>query len=191
MIVFAVLLTSISLNAQDQNKNNEISASYGILSIPEFEELIVDVTSSLIGGADSAVINGSIGNIYLNYQHSLGEKFVLGFTFGYYKADYKSFKKSVQIGDQTNYYYTFAIESKYKYIDHDKFQMYSGAGIGLTYNPVTFKSNDGSPETKDSFSNFTFQIIGAGVRYGKNFGIFAEAGFGYKGILNGGVSFKF
>ena len=73
---------------------------------------------------------------------------------------------------------TIAVESDYRYISKDSFQMYSG--LGLAY------------FTADQYTtNFSFQISALGFRVGKNLAAYAELGFGYKGIVHFGASYQF
>ena len=77
-------------------------------------------------------------------------------------------------------YYTLAIESDYRYISKNSFQMYSGLGLGLL---ITNGEED--------FSPITFNITALGFRVGRTIAAFAELGFGYKGIVNIGASYQF
>ncbi len=50
-------------------------------------------------------------------------------------------------------------------------------------------SNRSFTPTKDSF--FNFQLNAVGIRVGKTLASFIEFGFGYKGLINLGVSAQF
>ena len=65
-----------------------------------------------------------------------------------------------------------------KWIDKPRFQMYSGASIGLGNDPI-------------SDSLFAFQLNLLGFKFGQKVLFFSELGVGRKGALLGGVSYRF
>ena len=67
--------------------------------------------------------------------------------------------------------------------------MYSGIGLGYAFMKDKYTTDDGSDEIKNS-GEFAFHINAFGVRFGKNIGGYVEVGYGYKGLVNLGVSFK-
>jgi hypothetical protein len=67
--------------------------------------------------------------------------------------------------------------------------MYSLAGLGSM---LRYEKDLEKPEMRTrTLLRPTGQLTPFGIRYGKNTGAFAEIGWGYKGILNLGVSAKF
>jgi len=69
--------------------------------------------------------------------------------------------------------------------------MYSGLGLAYTYG--TLKYDSSTPQEESSTDNISlpnFHLTGVGLRVGKSFGGFAEFGFGYKGIVNMGLSYQ-
>ncbi|MCK4288204.1 MAG: hypothetical protein KAW86_03280, partial [Bacteroidales bacterium] len=61
---------------------------------------------------------------------------------------------------------------------------------GYTFRKDTYKPDIGQEQT-NNINHFNFQITAVGVRLGKSLGGFMELGFGYKGLLNFGLSYQF
>jgi hypothetical protein len=62
--------------------------------------------------------------------------------------------------------------------------------MGVTFSKENYKSNT-APEDINNNTMFNFQMTAIGVKFGSNIGLFAEAGFGYKGLISGGFFAKF
>ncbi len=62
--------------------------------------------------------------------------------------------------------------------------LYSGLYAGYGH----FATNK---STGEQYSTVAFHATAIGVRIGKGLGVFGEAGFGYRGLLNVGVSARF
>jgi hypothetical protein len=94
-----------------------------------------------------------------------------------------NYKVSANIAAAELYYiYTFR-----KYIE-----LYALAGVGMAFVTTGIK-----PETSltdvyqnDLYGKLMAQVTPLGVRVGGRLGAFAEVGYGYKGIVSAGVSFK-
>ena len=74
--------------------------------------------------------------------------------------------------------------------------MYSGLGAGYAFGKTTFKLGDAlefknTNNDNSKINYFTFHVTALGFRVGKKLAAFAELGVGYKGIINGGLSYQF
>lgn len=90
--------------------------------------------------------------------------------------------------------YTIAVETDYRYISKPVFQMYSGVGLGLAIVKTDFTLGPDlmlKGKNGESTQYFTGQLTALGFRVGKTLAGFAELGFGYKGIVNAGLSYQF
>lgn len=65
--------------------------------------------------------------------------------------------------------------------------MYSGAGLGYS---VINESYKGTTESGSTSGLLNFQLNLAGIRVGKTVALKMEFGFGYKGVINGGLSIR-
>ena len=165
----AFLFTILCLNhTQAQTKGtSQINIGYGVYSHYEFaESFFNDVESS--------------GVLNMGIKYAIQDRFMLGGSLSYESMtgteDFIFLEGEPGSADFTNI--TIAVESDYRYISKDSFQMYSG--LGLAY------------FTADQYTtNFSFQISALGFRVGKNLAAYAELGFGYKGIVHFGASYQF
>ncbi len=103
--------------------------------------------------------------------------------------------------------YTGAAEIQVAYRTEYKYKVYGYFGAGYTSSKITINFFDnisaqnyfyGTPSsmfprknTTVDFSHFNTQITPIGFRSGGDFAKFIEFGFGYKGIISCGISYKF
>ncbi|MGV0754700.1 outer membrane beta-barrel protein [Empedobacter brevis] len=178
LILMSTITTSVF--AQTSSKH-EISVGYGIAPVQEFGTLINDGVLMGIAGRKSDHISGS-GAINATYRYMINNRFSVGVS-GFWSQSKVTYKDPS--GKSTWNVFGVMANGKYNYIAKEKFQLYGNAGLGYAnYNNKT--DND-----KSSFGSLAYQVSPIGVYYGKNIGVFCEAGFGYNGILNAGVSYKF
>ena len=186
-LLLFLLFVSGTTTAQSTEKN-DILLSYGIFTTNEIINITYSVMFDIV---DYHTENENYtGTIILNYQYNLSNRLLLGGIFAFSKATSDAYSGDDKIGTEDDTGITFALESKYRYINKKNFQMYSGAGLGLTWTYCTLNPTKGQSQ-KSTYSYFDFQVIAAGLRFGNAFGGFIEVGIGYKGILNAGISYQF
>lgn len=103
----------------------------------------------------------------------------------------KTFEATTTANDyiSKNHSYGMLFGASFYYYRTKNVQVYSGADIGFFLNREIFKSENTYEKRNDIF--FSFQLNAAGVRFGNKFGGYIEFGYGSKGILNLGLSYKF
>ena len=85
--------------------------------------------------------------------------------------------------------FILAFEAKFTYIDKSLLSLYSIVGLGGVF---VNEKDLGKPYVEPrTFARPSGQLTPFGIRYGKDMGAYAEIGWGYKGILNVGISAKF
>jgi hypothetical protein len=187
--VIFVLFNS-TIFSQDKGTSN-IKAGIGVFS----SSSLLDITSNLVFSSLSAGtvkydnISG-FGALYLTYEYAIANGLMLGATFVYESVTEDIFIGENPSGEVSHNHFTTGLEANYHYISGELFQMYSGVGVGYTTQSDKYDGSESNVED-GSDSYFNFQINALGFRYGSNFGIFAEVGFGYKGLLNAGLSYQF
>jgi len=186
--------------------DNEVYISEGIVTLEEINGWAgkggaggyISMPSSLTGGA------------FLTYRHFFTKRFALGFTAGidnesgdlsYGNPEQNATGYDGVSGHYTVKTYTFAAEALFAYVKKGRFMFYGYGGMGLTnykqnyyfYSntyyppPVTLPSN---PYTYNQ-TYFNAQVTPIGIRFGGNIAGFVEMGFGYKGLMSGGISARF
>lgn len=190
--VLLILSCMHPLMAQEKG-SSEFSLGYGLATSTQFVYDIGDMWGSIFTlGNVTYDREKSSGAIHLGYKYSIGNKFTLGAVFVYEQVNNDVKSGNDLLGKNVNRFYTLALESDFRYISKEKFQMYSGLGLGYTFGNQDFEASAATEQDADyQVHLINFQITGIGVRVGKSFGGFAELGFGYKGIINLGISYQF
>ncbi len=197
-----------SLNSGD----NEIYISQGIVSTNELAGFGEGAISTYMSFPNSIT-----GAVFLTYRKHLTKTFSLGVTAGldnqqgdlsYGDEHHGSFGGySGTSGSYNRRDYTFAAEVQCAYMKMKGFAMYGCLGAGYTisrtkytffngiYDPQYFYGDKNSlvpsnPYTAD-FSHFNADIMPLGLRFGNDLAFFLEFGFGYKGLIRGGLSLRF
>jgi len=193
-VILVFVVTSGSYSQVKHNESylkNEIYGSYGAASAQEiasyFNNMLTFPISFFLLSSES---RNPVGPVMFGYRRYLNKQLSIGITGSYtaYKTDYHYTLNDSLIGTTDDKFYTVMVRGDYSFVHSDYFQMYSGGAVGLT----NFKSNYADSTSKSvSTSHLAFQVNVLGVRVGKNFGAFLELGFGYNGIFNGGISYKF
>jgi hypothetical protein len=173
-----------------QNKKHEIVAGYGMASHQTFKEITVNlaVTLATVGYVNTVYQNGS-GTFYLGYRYHLTKGIHLGIDAAYQKINEDVKNQEELIGKLKREYFTLSAISNFSYINKPAFQMYSTLSLGYIQGNGYYTPIEGEKDS-ESTGLFGFQVNALGFRFGQNIGGFVEIGYGYKGILNFGLSVK-
>ncbi len=185
IIITLMLVLPASIFAQE--KKHEIVLGYGVATHYAIVEEIAGIFGVFITlGEFTTQLESGTGAIVLGYRYSLKDKISVGLDGSYTKL--KGFLKveGNAVGDINKHFYTIAPYVSYNYVKKGNLSMYSGIGLGYAFVKNVYTTDDGS-EIKNT-GEFAFHINAFGVRYGNKICAFAEAGYGYKGIMNFGVS---
>ncbi len=98
--------------------------------------------------------------------------------------------QSINVLRSNNDVFTIAPAIKFSYYNAERMQMYSGLQAGISLISGKNLYVDGRTVAGSTMS-FFFQLTAFGINYGKDFYIGAEAGFGYKGVLNLVAGYRF
>lgn len=175
------------------SQNHDISVGMGIASSNQIVDAFESSISSIFfPGYSTLEETSSLGEFRLAYAFTPKERWSYGVALSYSKIEYDIKTNNAKVGEQTSSYYTFAGETTYSYINKEKIKLYALVGLGATLSSTERQTDSGTSvedDTNDTF--FNFQITPIGFRYGKKWGGFAEAGFGYRGIISFGAFYKF
>ena len=97
---------------------------------------------------------------------------------------------SINVLRSNNDVFSIAPAIKFSYYNAERVQMYSGLQAGISLISGKNLYVDGRTVAGSTMS-FFFQLTAFGINYGKDFYIGAEAGFGYKGVLNLVAGYRF
>lgn len=173
-----------------QEKKHEISIGVGLISRPYAKE-ILQIERSYGGNRDA---NSSTPAFQLNYRQTINSKFNLVGTFLFERQTHSltsSYPPFLSYHKYVDRYYTILLNGNYSWIIKKSMQLYSGLSAGINIhdrNEVINEFNFFAGFTK---IHFAYQATPMGLRLGRTFGVYAELGYGYKGILCGGFSYRF
>ena len=99
---------------------------------------------------------------------------------------------SASTGSYTVSNKTVAMELYYIYLFRKYIELYTFAGVGPTSSTEqnTLSGSFGSSRQSESKAGLKGQYTPIGIRAGGRLGAYAELGYGYKGLVNLGISFK-
>lgn len=165
----------------------EIQPGFGPLAR---EQVIDDAVETFQGTASlDPIPMGDFSNSFnLSLRYHRTQRISVGMVMGFttkttYRTDYsvaKSYYKHAS--------FITAFEVKFIYIDQSLVQVYVLTGLGILL--VRTKDQRFLHDTK-MYGWPTTQLTPIAIRVGKKLGGFAEIGYGYKGIINLGVSARF
>ena len=186
LLVVAAFLFVSSMNAQ----KSEIDLGVGVGSSNQIVGALADMIVTGLTPGIEMKNNKSIGAWHLGYKYSASDRFAVGPVLTFDRSTSDAILGSISSGKFTSNYYTLAIEGDYKYINSDMFKLYSLVGVGATMLNQAYKPDAGDNKSQ-SKTFFNGQVTPIGIKYGSSVGVFAELGFGYKGIVCAGVFFRF
>ena len=182
-------------NTQMSMPKHEVYGGFGLLNDNQMIAMIADVLSTVLtGGYLVQPDTYHALTPFVGYRHWFTNRFGLGGTFAFDVNSVKLYNgdsEHYQMQKVNRYYLTFAVEPIFNYVYKPAWQLYGSLGLGTTI--VTFANatfNDGT-NAKLSLAYVNAHFTPIGVRFGKEFGGFVELGYGYKGILNAGVNYRF
>lgn len=198
-IAFSSLLLLFSSNALSKTEKvhlkgqQEIDISYGLASASKLERTF-DLSSNY------GFPYLQIGPIFGTYRYYTTDFTNIGITIGdeYFKGSYLG-PDYGSVGTYKENALTIAAEIQLVYLTTKTVHLYSGIGIGYVTEMYRIKYYSGFyvanappdehyPQSQNE-NSVTFQLTAFGIRVGHRVGAFAELGFGYKGLINGGLSY--
>ncbi|NIJ55462.1 hypothetical protein [Dyadobacter arcticus] len=176
---------NVTCNAQRLHKH-EIQVSYGPLARTQvIEDALTTYIGAFVGDPPPRM---DFSNFYAaTYRYQVHRRLAISVTSGFtsgstYKIDYSHTKSFYRHSNKTT-----AFETKFSYVDGRMISLYAITGLGLH---ITRVKNQVINEAK-TYPLLTCQLTPFGIRIGRQFGGFAEIGYGYKGIVNFGISARF
>ncbi|MCW3120547.1 MAG: hypothetical protein JWQ38_39 [Flavipsychrobacter sp.] len=190
-VAILLMLISLQVGAQCPNyiRQLDIAASYGSIS-PDQINLGVNV--------DNKTISYISGAQFVSVRYFLYAYLSMGFTGGIVmeRGQYADDRNHAIVkSTYTKQAMTIAPELYYVYLYRKYFEAYTLLGAGVASSRVTTTTNatiyTPASTATTSESRIKMQYTPIGIRVGGHLSAFAELGFGYKGVFNAGVSFRF
>jgi hypothetical protein len=193
VIVACLLLTTSTMSQVTSSSKNEIRLGYGVLTMPELANTLFSVFPAI--GIEIArdtitdYICSAYGVASLEYTRAVAPWCRVGASLTVNPIS--TIMKTKKGFDLTYSYYVFSLMPRvdFCYVNKGIFSMYSGlqAGVGFIY----FQDRQGNSTLTDQGVNFAYHVNAIGIRVGKEIGAYMEWGFGFRGIVNLGISGRF
>ncbi|MAE08148.1 MAG: hypothetical protein CL661_05240 [Bacteroidetes bacterium] len=166
--------------------------SYGLPATDMFQ----DISSKMLDDKfpDKRYIRDNYkgsGIISLTYRHvSKNELMLWGINVDFNQTIGEIYNVGQLAGELKRRFLTIAIEGQYRYQNMNKIQLYSGLGVGYSFGKETLTPSASSEKVSStgSINRLAWQINAIGVRIGSSIAGFVEFGYGYRGIVNAGIS---
>lgn len=197
IIVCTILFTlsTVVVKAQEAGKH-EINVSYGdgapTTLVDGFSNAFTNALVSGISGLKTNNTTESFGSIGLGYRNQITERIRVGGDIAFQQVQSKiTDEKNKLLSKRTDRYLMVLPTISFSYIKTDWLDFYGSAAAGVLLNNSEQQSEDGKAPHKSNNVDFAFQVNPAGIRVGKKIGVFAEVGFGHRGIVVAGINYKF
>lgn len=189
-LLIVLLGCATLVQAQNHLKKNELSVSYGIASpiniTDQFSSILL---SGLTGGYlsfDHQVYSGSINVEYIyRLNHTIG----IGGAVSYEHAYREIIEQRQKVGTMHENYITVMPVFKCNWLNGGVVRLYSKAAAGVSLDMI--HQRDAQSTEDDHSMQFAFQVSPLGIELGGSLCGFLEAGYGYQGMLQVGVKYRF
>lgn len=180
-ILVAIAAMLITFGASAQNYKTEISVAYGAFSNAQIISAIALAYSDVGDPSFEFETFKFVGPISADLYFRTSRYFSFGLS-GVYQ--HNTGKVSINKGASEDFncrYITVMPGMKLHWLRTNGFNMYSKLAVGPTFSIA---------DSGESGWGLDWQISPIGLEFGRNFCVFAEAGFGEQGIVLGGIRIK-
>lgn len=185
ILLFTVMTCLIS---QAYGQRHELSAGAGILSRPFIKENR-PFTKKYNGSSDN---DQHFGAFQLNYRYKVCQYYSIGLSVVYeqQKHDISSGYPGMENKHHiyTDHYFSLMVSNRYAWMQTRWVNLSSSLDLGAC---LPGRDNSADYENEFTRTRFAYQITPFSIRVGKRWGGYAEIGYGYKGILSAGFSYRF
>ncbi len=197
VMVAAMMIAAVSVQAQSNDIKHEVAISYGAASNSTWLATMEDFAQIAGTFGIASYRDGSFfGPLGVEYFYKVTPKIRLG-GIGVYARE----TKDVYLGNKhydddcaSNTYITVMPAAKFNWIDKKYFGLYSKVGLGMTIKKQKqeITVDNTRKEETDNGVFFAFQATAIGIEAGApNIRAFAELGVGEQGIINAGIRARF
>lgn len=175
-------------SAQRDRPRQEFRLGYGLLSdmqlIAAFTDTYVTITSGITGEPVSSEYP-AVGPVIASYTFFVSKHIAIGPEFNLLQLDINSTYSSSQVTRDRFLITNLSARIDFYYVHNEKIELYSGASLGGAY---IFEQSVDQDEENNSAPFVSYHLNFFGVRFGKSWAGYAEAGFGRNGLINFGIS---
>lgn len=202
-IILAIALffsfTTASAQSQTSTGKHDFRITYSDATTLKFGSELADILgtnlASAVTGGNGFKIKDSkaIGMLGLRYTYQFSDRFRAGLDAGYLKMDRTLVEKDKSdnptVYKSNQHVIVVMPTAEFSYIKTSFINFYGSASAGGMLIATPDQPKEKIKGGTDM--SFAFQVNPLGLRIGKQFGGFAELGFGHKGIATVGISYQF
>jgi len=183
-----------TVSAQDlPATKNEIRLGYGVLTGPEMANSLMSIWPAIGFQIFKDTIRDYRCSFYgaasLEYMRIVRPWFRIGVTASVNPISTLITGKSGAEFSYNYYLFTLMPRIDFYYVNKGIFSMYSGIEVGASL--ILWQDRTGSSVSNDTGMSAAFHVNAFGMRVGKDIGAFMEWGYGFRGVVNFGVSGRF
>ena len=197
-VVIALTLPSV-LSAQDGHRRHgskeddgpseELYVAYGAGSVPQMFNVLSDLlVAPVTAGLATGETKSAFGPVILGIRYFPESWLSLGVE-GVYESYDKQYtdNSSGEVYPYTMTFTTLMGTLDFHWLNGDVVQLSSGISAGASFNA---QDPERAGDATERQTLFAFQFSPLRVRVGGKFGVFAEAGLGYRGLVSIGASLR-
>lgn len=186
--ICAIMGVAFSADAQEYGRH-DIRIDYSDATPLVIADVFTNAFVSVISGSESSN-EKAFGMLSVGYRYAVSNRFSLGADLSYANASSDMKNKSTnQITHRKSNFYMVLPTAKYSYVKRGIIDFYGTVASGA----ILAKGSDRTDQAKITTNEviFAFQVNPLGLRIGKDWGGFLEVGYGFKGIVALGASYRF
>jgi len=193
--IYSVVILCFVLfnNSRAQTYTHELNLGIGAVSRPFAKD---GIKFNPKAGAGGHKVNSSEA-FHLNYQYSINPRLSVGIIFIYEQLQHEETAGS---SDPNNFWmrkiykdiqYTLLANFRNSWVQKKWISLYSDVALGFNIVDREEVRNDFLDGSTYQKYHFAYQITPIGIKIGKQLFGYAELGYGFKGIVCGGVGIRF
>jgi len=182
MLIAALMVVALNVNAQNDELKNEIGISYGFGSTSNILSTYSQAFN--FGSSDQS---GFWGPVAIEYFYHVTPVIGLGAIATISGCSWEGSSGLSKNAKST--YFSFMPSVKFNWLRKDHFGMYSKVAVGLFYDHASRETD--SQTNTDNKTTVAFQVSALGLEFGSQLRGFLELGIGEQGVLLAGLRYKF
>lgn len=188
-IAIATVVGFVFKTQAQESKKHEIRIDYSDATPLVIADVFTNAFVSAISGSESSN-EKAFGMLSAGYRYALSNRFSIGADLSYANASSDMKNKSTnEITYRKSNFYMVLPTAKYSYVKRGIIDFYGTVASGAILANGSDRTDHEKTTTNDII--FAFQVNPLGLRIGKDWGGFLEAGYGFKGIFALGASYRF
>ncbi|MGC1242800.1 MAG: hypothetical protein WA874_14510 [Chryseosolibacter sp.] len=190
VFVICFLIPSDLDGQPDPDRGKEWRVGYGILSDVRIIAAFAETYSTIASGISGEPLRSdyaSAGPVIIRCDLLVSRRISLGPEINFVQIKRTEMYSSGEVSRDRFFFANLSARIDYYYVNRESVRMYSGLALGPSY---IFDRSEGAQDDSSGFF-VAYQLNFFGIRFGREWGGYAEAGFGRNGLLNVGISKQF